>query len=149
MNKSLEVICKYPKRVTTDLNVEENIETFFSVARRNLQNGTLDKEDSSKTLDNSKGMIEIQRFSPLGNRINGVEGVATFFAIVSRIVIYLGLASFFIGCQTPCTHMMHNLQKLWLHIFVATLALSPLLKTSLMGFREVQDQNIAINPEGW
>jgi hypothetical protein len=68
---------------------------------------------------------------------------------MTRIIIYVGLASFFIGCQTPCTHVMHNFQKLWVHIYIASLALSPLFKTALWGFRESQDQNIAIYPTTW
>lgn len=61
----------------------------------------------------------------------------------------MGFASFFFGCQTPCTHVMHNFQKLWVHIYVASLALSPIFKTALWGFRQSQDQNIAINPDQW
>ena len=45
--------------------------------------------------------------------------------------------------------MMHNLQKIWIHVYVASLAISPILKYSLLGFRECQNQNIAINPAGW
>lgn len=65
------------------------------------------------------------------------------------MIIYIGFASFFFACQTACTHVMHNFQKLWVHIYVASLALSPILKTSLWGFREAQNQNIAINPSQW
>lgn len=76
-------------------------------------------------------------------------GLQTFFSVITRIIIYLGFASFFCACQTPCTHVMHNFQKLWVHIYVATLALSPIFKTALWGFRESQDQNIAVNPDQW
>lgn len=44
---------------------------------------------------------------------------------------------------------MHNLQKIWIHIFVASLAIPSALKYSLTGFREIQNQNIAINPTVW
>lgn len=68
---------------------------------------------------------------------------------MSRIVIYVGFALFFVGCQTSCTHFMHNLQKLWLHIFIASLTIPSALKFTLVGFRETQNQNIAINPSNW
>jgi len=45
--------------------------------------------------------------------------------------------------------MMHNVQKIWIHIFVASLAIPSVLKYALTGFREVQDQNIAVNPSSW
>jgi hypothetical protein len=61
----------------------------------------------------------------------------------------VGFALFFLGLQTICTHSMHNLQKIWLHIFLAALTAPALLKYALSGFREVQDQNIAINPTVW
>ncbi len=44
---------------------------------------------------------------------------------------------------------MHNLQKLWLHIFVASLSIPSIFKISLLGFRETQNQNIAIDPDSW
>ena len=44
---------------------------------------------------------------------------------------------------------MHNFQKIWIHVYVAALAINPILKYSLLGFRESQNQNIAINPEAW
>ena len=44
---------------------------------------------------------------------------------------------------------MHNLQKLWLHIFIASLTIPSALKYALVGFRETQNQNIAINPTSW
>ena len=45
--------------------------------------------------------------------------------------------------------MMHNFQKIWVRIYVASLVLSPIFKVALLGFRESQNQNIAINPDGW
>lgn len=88
-----------------------------------------------KTLDNNLASVLVDRFTPLKGRESSVLGLQTFFSVVTRMVIYLGFASFFFGCQTPCTHVMHNIQKLWVHIFVASLALSPVLKTALWGFR--------------
>jgi len=44
---------------------------------------------------------------------------------------------------------MHNLQKLWLHIFIASLSIPSVLKYTLVGFRETQNQNIAVNPSDW
>lgn len=104
---------------------------------------------STKILDNSAASVPVDRFSPLRGRESSVLGLQTFFNVITRIVIYLGFLSFFLGLQTSCTHVMHNFQKLWVHIYVATLALSPILKTALWGFREAQDQNIAINPNQW
>ena len=44
---------------------------------------------------------------------------------------------------------MHNFQKIWVHIYVASLSISTIFKVSLTGFRESQNQNIAINPLAW
>lgn len=44
---------------------------------------------------------------------------------------------------------MHNLQKIWLHIFIAALATPNILRYALIGFRETQNQNIAVNPTSW
>jgi hypothetical protein len=44
---------------------------------------------------------------------------------------------------------MHNLQKIWLHIFVAALAAPNILRYAFIGFRETQNQNIAVNPTSW
>ena len=44
---------------------------------------------------------------------------------------------------------MHNFQRIWVHVYVATLTMNSALKTTLLGFRECQDQNIAINPVQW
>ena len=73
----------------------------------------------------------------------------TFFQIVSRVVIYVGFGFFLLGLQTVCTHFMHNLQKIWLHIFLASLTAPALLRYALSGFSEVQNQNIAVNPTSW
>ena len=104
---------------------------------------------NAKTLDTNTATTWLDRYSPLQGRQSSVLGLQTFFSILTRIVIYLGFFSFFIGLQTPCTHVMHNFQKLWVHIYVASLALSPIFKTTLWGFRQSQDQNIAINPTQW
>lgn len=65
------------------------------------------------------------------------------------MVVYLGFASFFLGCMTPCSHFMHNIQKIWVHIYLASLTIPNLLKLALKGFRECQNQNITINPSDW
>lgn len=83
------------------------------------------------------------------NQPRSVNGIRIFFEVVTRMVIYLGFFSFFIGCLTPCTHFMHNIQKIWLHIYVASLTIPNVLKFSLKGFRQSQGQNIAINPSQW
>ena len=44
---------------------------------------------------------------------------------------------------------MHNMQKIWVHIFVAALTIPNFLRVALLGFRESQDINIAINPSQW
>lgn len=147
--------CLYPERVTAQIPLtgqEEGINRanryqFFD--RRVLQQINNNQYQSTKMLDNNIAQVLVDRFSPLRGRLSGVLGLQTFFSILTRIVIYLGFASFFCACQTPCTHVMHNFQKLWVHIYVATLALSPIFKTALWGFRESQDQNIAINPDAW
>jgi hypothetical protein len=101
-----------------------------------------------KVVDNNASYVPLVRYAPPQNA-ETINGVRVFFDVVSRAVIYLGFASFFFGCQTACTHFMHNLQKIWLHIFVAALAAPSALRYALIGFRETQGQNIAINPSGW
>ncbi len=44
---------------------------------------------------------------------------------------------------------MHNLQKIWLHIFIAALTAPSALRYALIGFGETQGQNIAIHPTSW
>jgi hypothetical protein len=89
---------------------------------------------SIKTLDTTISSISLERFTPISNK-SAINGLKTFFEVISRIVIYLGFFSFFIGCQTSCTHFMHNLQKIWIHIYVASLTIPSVLKYTLIGFR--------------
>jgi hypothetical protein len=105
--------------------------------------------ETTKIIDNTIASTFVDRYSSLGGREESVLGLQTFFSLLTRIVVYLGFASFFFGCQTSCTHVMHNFQKIWVHIYVASLALSPIFKTALWGFRECQDQNIAVLPDNW
>lgn len=99
-------------------------------------------------MDNNSSYAELTRYTPPSSP-DSVNGMRIFFEVVSRAVIYVGFAAFFFGCQTSCTHFMHNLQKIWLHIFVAALAAPSALRYALIGFRETQGQNIAINPSSW
>lgn len=78
-----------------------------------------------------------------------VNGVRTFFQVLSRVTIYGGVVLFILGLQTVGTHLMHNLQKLWLHIFLGALAAPALFRQALTGLREVQNQNVAIHPSTW
>jgi hypothetical protein len=103
---------------------------------------------NTKAVETENAEVNLKRFTPLKDR-ESMRGLWNFFSIVSRAVIYIGFALFFLGLQTGWTHVMHNFQKIWVHIYVASLLLSPILKVTLLGFREVQDQNIAINPESW
>lgn len=99
-----------------------------------------------KVIDNNASYQSLARYTPANSNINGIR---IFFDVVSRAVIYIGFAMFFFGCQTSCTHFMHNMQKIWLHIFVAALAAPSALRYALTGFREIQNQNIAIHPSSW
>jgi len=101
-----------------------------------------------KTIDNTNSSIVLSRYAPIENP-NAINNIRTFFQIISRLIIYLGLALFFLGLQTILTHFMHNLQKIWLHIFIAAMTAPALLRQALTGFRETQNQNIAINPTKW
>lgn len=103
----------------------------------------------SKYLDSDSATVNVERYTPLGDMEQNINGLGIFFEVLTRIVVYLGFASFFVGCQTPFTHLMHNFQKIWVHIYVATLTINSTLKTALIGFRECQNQNIAINPKQW
>ena len=53
---------------------------------------------------------------------------------MSRIVIYGGFIMFLVGLQTITTHLMHNFQKIWLHIYLAALTAPALLRQVLTGF---------------
>lgn len=87
-----------------------------------------------KSLSNAVSSVVIERFTPLDSP-GSADGVRIFFEVVTRAVVYLGFFSFFIGCMTPCTHFMHNVQKIWLHIYVASLTMPNFLKFALRGFR--------------
>jgi hypothetical protein len=113
-----------------------------------LQATNASSYSNSKTIDNNQSSTSLVRFTPVDNP-SAINGIRTFFQIVSRLVIYIGFALFFFGLQTIATHFMHNLQKIWLHIFLAALAAPSLLRQALSGFREVQNQNIAVNPTNW
>ena len=151
--------CKYPDRVggkiPKDSNVDEDdeFETFFTERSLEEQEYLLVGEDiafsEAKSLDESSGTTNVERYLPLLDKEKSLDNLRIFFEVLTRIVIYVGFASFFFGCQTPFTHLMHNFQKIWVHIYVAALTINSTLKTSLMGFRECQDQNIAINPKQW
>jgi hypothetical protein len=135
------VICQYRDRVTTELTLSGNDNLFVD---RSLQA----TEDNTKAVETETASVTLRRFTPLKNA-EAMRGLSTFFAFVSRAVIYIGLILFFLGLQTGWTHVMHNFQKIWAHIYVGSLLLSPTLKIALQGFREVQNQNIAINPSAW
>lgn len=138
---NLTLLCLFPELVTADLTLPVNSHPFFP---RLLQ------ADYSKlkVVENNSTQTTIARYTPVENA-KAIDGIRIFFEVVSRMVIYVGLAMLLIGCPTVCTHFMHNLQKLWLHIFLAALAVPSLLKFSLIGFRETQNQNIAIHPTAW
>ena len=101
-----------------------------------------------KSLSNNVATALVGRFTPISSSA-GADGLTTFFQVITRMIIYLGFASFFIGCITPCTHFMHNIQKIWVHIYVAALTVPSILRYCLTGFRECQDQNITIHPTEW
>jgi hypothetical protein len=143
LNGNLTIICKYPELVQTDTLDTVSDKPFFTA--RLLQSGSY---ESLKVVDNNASYAQLTRYTPTQNA-NGVDGVRIFFEVVSRAVIYIGFAFFFIGCQTSCTPFMHNLQKIWLHIFVAALAAPSALRYAFVGFRETQDQNIAVHPSSW
>ena len=140
----LKLACVYPQLVTTYINDSVNgAEPFFS---RLLQ--ATSTYSNSKVIDNNDSSTNIVRFVPVEHP-DAINGVRTFFQVVTRIVIYVGFALFFLGLQTIGTHFMHNIQKIWLHIFLAALAAPSLLRQALTGFREAQNQNIAVNPSQW
>ena len=99
-------------------------------------------------IDNTASQTTLERYTPVEDP-SAIHGIRVVFEVVARATIYIGLATFLVGCQTICTHMMHNLQKIWVHMFVASLAIPSGFKFALVGLREVQNQNIAINPDGW
>lgn len=101
-----------------------------------------------KVVDNNSTSTLLTRYTPPSDP-SSANGLRIFFEVVSRTVIYVGFAVFFFGCQTSCTHFMHNLQRLWLHIFVAAMAAPSMLRYAFMGFRETQGQNIAVHPSAW
>lgn len=122
---NLSLKCLYPELVTTDITDPVSTQPFF--ARLLAVNYT-----SSKVVDNTQSDTPLTRFSPVDHP-EAVSGLRTFFQVVSRFVIYVGFACFFLGLQTVCTHFMHNLQKIWLHIFLASLTAPALLRYALSG----------------
>jgi hypothetical protein len=144
LNANLTIVCNYPELVKTNTQDTVNEQPFFTA--RLLQSDT--SYATLKVVDNNSSYISLVRYTPPPNA-NTINGIRIFFDVVSRAVIYLGFALFFFGCQTSCTHFMHNLQKIWLHIFVAALAAPSALRYAFIGFRETQDQNIAVHPSSW
>lgn len=143
INKTVSVVCKYPEKITTNISDPANSEPFFTPSRtlQAIVPGPV------KGLDNTNSSLIVSRYNPLSDKTN-MDKLAIFLAVLARIVIFAGLISFLIGCQTACTHMMHNLQKIWIHIFVASLALPSLFKYALSGLRDIQNQTIA-GASGW
>ena len=140
---NLSVICRYPQRVVTNIRDQVNKEAgpFFS---RVLQ----EDYEIEKVVENQQASVRLARYKPVDNE-GTIDGLRTTFQVISRIVIYAGFLLFFLGLQTISTYLKHNLQKIWLHIFLAALAAPSLLRHTLSGFRQTQNQNIAINPSQW
>jgi hypothetical protein len=134
----------YPELVQTNTQDNINQNPFFTA--RLLQSGN--SYATLKIVDNNASYVPLVRYTPPPNA-NTINGIRIFFEVISRAVIYIGFAAFFFGCQTSCTHFMHNLQKIWLHIFVAALAAPSVLRYAFIGFRETQGQNIAVHPSSW
>ena len=119
---------------TSTIDAVNNDGPFFDMRLLQSLNTPNPDYQTTKVIDNTASQTTIDRYTPVEDP-SSVNGVRIFFEVIARATIYIGLAMFLIGCQTICTHMMHNLQKLWVHMFVASLAIPSSFKWALVGLR--------------
>lgn len=127
-NGRLRVVCLYPTAVITDSH---------SILTSMHAEGNATSTSLLKYLDSNHSEVELGRY-------NSVEGVAAYncriaLEVFGKIVVYGGLLSFFLGWQSIFVGALHNLQKLWLHIYIASNFLPSNFKVALSGLKIVQD----------
>jgi len=90
-----------------------------------------------KFLDSNQSEVEFSRYDRVQEA--SAYNCRTALNIVAKIVVYGGLLSFFVGWQSAFTGALHNLQRLWLHIYIASNFLPSNFKIALSGLKIVQD----------
>lgn len=129
VNGKLRVVCSYPTAVLT--NSPQGLTSIKAANVTGSINSYL------KYLDSNRSEAVLPRYNKLEDP--AAEGCRSALDVVGNIIVYGGLLSFFIGWQSVFTGPLHNLQRLWLHIYIATNYLPSNFKTVLSGLKVVQN----------
>ena len=97
----------------------------------------------SKSLDNNLASTSFKRYDPITS--SSPYNLRRAFNILTKIMFFASIIAFLFGFQTAFVGPIHNLQILWLHIYVASKYIPSNLKVSLEGFRYIQDLNFWSN----
>ena len=128
-NGRLRVVCMFPTAVLTD-----SPQTFSSVK---AENSTGSVNSYLKFLDSNHSEVQLGRFDRVTDP--SAYNCRSALRVIGKIVLYGGLLSFFFGWQSIFIGALHNLQRLWLHIYIASNFLPSNFKIALSGLSIVQD----------
>ena len=94
-------------------------------------------------LDNSLASVSFKRFDIF--ETTDPYRFRQAFNALTKILFFCSLFSFVVGWQSAFIGPIHNLQFLWLHIYVASKYIPSNLKVALEGFRYIQNLNFFSN----
>lgn len=123
----LVLVCLFPTAVLTDANT-------VSLVSSKAEGGS--QSNPMKYLNLNSSELIVSRFNRVdGTRYNSLRNI---LEIVSKFMLYGAMLSFLFGWQQIFIGQLHNLQKLWLTVYLCSNFLPSNYKVALGGIKIVQ-----------